>query len=770
MQFHDDKFCLPAVRIAFSLLTLVVLGSAVHAQTATKINQAAKDLPPGARQRLAIKQLEQFAVYWTDEPGWHSELQLRNNLEGQSLIVTPVLRSSDGTEATLPNVTIASNDVTMVDLHEAVLKSAPQMIGAFGSIVLRYEAPVVRALYAAVMLHDAGHPIAFHLDAFPKPKEYEIGSREGIWWLPNSTATDYLILTNSGPTPISTRIELFSSDGQSSSQPVLLKSHQTVRLSLRSLVDQGHLQGTFGGFRISLHGGAKHLDTAHVIFDETTGFSAMLKMFDRDPRSTLFSRAWGGVREWTTRAPMLALTDPDPALAFPAGTKLQPHVFLRNTSKKNYDATVILHWRSSKGQGNSEPVHVSLKADQTVSIDVGGLQRQNVVPPDANWASVIISAPVMPDDFMAIASSYDETLRYGAQTPFDDQLAFHWEGGRWEMDSTHNSIIAVGNGGGKPTTAELTLIYGHGEKSYVLEQTLAPLQQMWVDVAKLIRDQLPDNNGNVLPRDLTSGTYRLRDLTDMAVGNLYEGKIVTDKSFGHAAYGCMICCGYPEGAYMGNDPFAIPTGNTRNQAVHGVDSCTGYANDITTFFSNWGTGNSSVATASNNQILGVGGGGTTDFSAGTINVGDGETLLHQCPRASTQPSGEVNVGPYQVQVLATAQEGPASCPTGSGGYRRNVTNQLQYVNGAPYAVTGLTVADTITVGSQNALGISGTLTGSATTTGDGSFPDSYGVCTPACPASAGETDAIQSWTVNWVGLPHSNLVVYKCTSIKVDGR
>lgn len=38
-------------------------------------------------------------------------------------------------------------------------------------------------------------------------------------------------------------------------------------------------------------------------------------------------------------------------------------------------------------------------------------------------------------------------------------------------------------------------------------QTLQPDEQMWMDVGKLIREHIPDKNGNVLPADLTSGSY-----------------------------------------------------------------------------------------------------------------------------------------------------------------------------------------------------------------------------------------------------------------------
>lgn len=52
---------------------------------------------------------------------------------------------------------------------------------------------------------------------------------------------------------------------------------------------------------------------------------------------------------------------------------------------------------------------------------------------------------------MAIAASYDSTLRYGAQTPFSDQLAAHLEGGEWKVDATHTSLVAAGNGGDSPS-------------------------------------------------------------------------------------------------------------------------------------------------------------------------------------------------------------------------------------------------------------------------------------------------------------------------------
>src|SRR5205823_5197911 len=143
-------------------------------------------------------------------------------------------------------------------------------------------------------------------------------------------------------------------------------------------------------------------------------------MFQHHPGANFEERAWGHVKQWTTRAPMLALTNPDPALAFPAGTQLQPKVFVRNTSNKSYTANVRFNWYSGISFGKSGPSPIALNPHETRLIDVAALQKENVLPMEARWTSVILSAPTQPNELMAVAASYDKSLRYGAQTPFND--------------------------------------------------------------------------------------------------------------------------------------------------------------------------------------------------------------------------------------------------------------------------------------------------------------------------------------------------------------
>ena len=284
------------------------------------------------------------------------------------------------------------------------------------------------------------------------------------------------------------------------------------------------------------------------------------------------------------------------------------------------------------------------------------MQEQNIIPTDAKWASVIISAPVKPDEFMAVAASYDKTLRYGAQTPFNDQLESHWEGGKWEVDATHDSIITAGNGGDKPAQAQVTLFFNGGTGKYQIEQTLAPDQQLWLDLGRLIRDRVPDKNGNTLPSDLTSGTYQFRDLTQSPGSSLFEGKVITDKTYGHAAYGCMICCGHGSG-FMWIDPLGVGAGYQQTQTVGAIDNCDGNPYTYGWEYPNWWTGNTSIATASTQQINGIAAGATGDFANGRINTGDGMTYVQQCPMDNDSPQGDTNVDDFTLSGTASTFDG-----------------------------------------------------------------------------------------------------------------
>lgn len=594
--------------------------------------------PPVADQELIIP-------YWTTETGWSSELQLRNNALTQDLTVTPALRLPDGSETPLAPVTIKSQEVKSIDVAAAISAAgAPQLIGTYGSAVLRYHSPSLKALYASVMIRAMGHAIAFHVDGNAEYEPESVGSREGIWWLPKDSTSDYLILTNQGQNALALDLSLYDASGRENLQKVLLGPHAINRLSVRSVLQTAGLAGSYGGIKVSAASHAGSLDTLHFVFDTGANFSAILKMFDHDPNAKLVERDFAATGVWTLRAPMLALSNPGPALVFPPDTVLQPQIFIRNATAKPIDAALRFNWRTGSTTGKAAGPRLHLLPYETRLVDVAALQDGAVLPKEANWTSVTLTSNALPDELMAVAASYDQTLKYGAQTPFSDQLSHEWKGGMWEFDPYHDSIITAGNGGTQPTQAAFTIFYNQGTQRYDLEQTLQPDEQMWIDVGKLIQQALPDKNGSILPRNLTSGSYEFRDLSHTGVGSLFEGKVIYDKTYGHAAYGCATCCGFSGNTTeLWFNPINVYPTSPADDGVWGNNVCDGWVDVSSSFDGGWSSLDTTIVTVDTYGIhTAQGVGSTTTKTSGYL-----ESNAHYpiCPQQPQNPSGGANVLP-----------------------------------------------------------------------------------------------------------------------------
>ncbi len=307
------------------------------------------------------------------------------------------------------------------------------------------------------------------------------------------------------------------------------------------------------------------------------------------------------------------------------------------------------HSDAANGQVPATVLH--LAPYQTQQIDVTSLQSSKVIPADAHWASVTLTTDGLPDEIVAVAASYDDTLKYGSQTPFSDQLASLWAGGHWQYDPQHDSIVTAGNGGTKPTQTSFTIFYNQGTQKYELDQTLQPGEQMWMDIGKLIRQNVPDKNGKPLPADLTTGSYEIRDLTNKGIGTLFEGKVIYDKTHGHVVYGCAACCGWSNPA-LWYDPISVIITSFQDDGVTAWYPCESQYDDVSTsFYGGWSSAAPSIVTVNTyGTHTGVAVGSTTSQAHGCIQSNNAHI---KCPNTCPTPIAPVNVTP----VISTLSPG-----------------------------------------------------------------------------------------------------------------
>ncbi len=537
--------------------------------------------------------------------------------------MTPVLRTASGEEIALDPVTIASNASTSVRVNEALLKHSPGLLsqpGAYGSVVFRFASFHATNVYATTVVSMQAQPIAF-----PVARPVALlgagsrGSLEGIWWQPRSGLTDVLIISNSSEKRISGNLSLFDASGRRWRGALALAPHQTRRMATSELLHKAGFSGSYGGISFEVAGFASALDGVHFMYDEASKSSFSLDMSRRNPQQAEAQQRLGSQpNQWASYSPMLALRTPDPAAGLPASTELQPTILVHNTTSGNVSASLTLDWRGESGRGESKLPNLELAPFATQQFEIAPMQKQLGIPPDAHWAQVTLSGMTSRNELIAVASSSDLRGRYNLATPFSDNVGGSFSAGEWRVDTTHNHIIAVTNCGQKPAEILLTLHYDNGGRSYQMQQTIQPGDQMWANLADLARLRIPDRDGSVLPATAAAGTYEIQDISD-ANGELVPGALALDTTFGfHTRPATQKCCG-DTGVVWSPDVFDFSgLGETDPATIIATDSCSGAILDISDGFGDWWSSNTGVAIVTTRTVQSVAPGTTTATTSGEV--------------------------------------------------------------------------------------------------------------------------------------------------------
>ena len=267
------------LRMSVFLLLIVLPGINLLAQQ-DLVDKAKPALSPSARLS-ATNTFEQYATYWTSEPGWDTELQMKNNLAAAPLTVTPVLRLASGQEIPLTPVTIPANASVSVSVNEALQEHGPNLIGqssSYGSVAFRFASFNAMNLHATAVPSIHGEPVAFRIQAHPAwaptgtVRGDGPGSLEGIWWQPRSGLNDVLVISNGSDRELSGTLSLFDAGGKRWSELLSFGPHQIERMAMSDLVQKAGLSGTYGGISFAVPSSASAIDGVHFIYDDAGQF------------------------------------------------------------------------------------------------------------------------------------------------------------------------------------------------------------------------------------------------------------------------------------------------------------------------------------------------------------------------------------------------------------------------------------------------------------------------------------------------------------------
>ncbi|MGH9500086.1 MAG: hypothetical protein ACRD3L_13175 [Terriglobales bacterium] len=237
----------------------------------------------------------------------------------------------------------------------------------------------------------------------------------------------------------------------------------------------------------------------------------------------------------------------------------------------------------------------------------------------------------------------------------------------------------------------ITLFYNGGKSKYRVEKSLAPGEHIWLNLGELLHNQLPDSDGATIPPDVMFGSYELRDLGHPVIGQLYEGKLVVDKTYGHASYGCNHCCGYSQ-SQLSPTPFGGPPGIDNTDTYQSYSVCNARWEDFDEAFNPSST-NTGVATLNAGLNLHtVAAGGATASAKNTLPFQANRTSnCVNTPMPGPQPV-KVQV-PTRLQVLPDTRTISLSyvhyCSDGMYGIAGAIHYQVLDQNGGVIASTSM---------------------------------------------------------------------------------
>jgi hypothetical protein len=527
-----------------------------------------------------------------------------------------------------------------------------------------------------------------------------------------------------------------------------------------------------GGLRLQYNGVKRAIMAVGGLVNEAIGYSTGIPFWYHD----LGSNSAPVPITYASVGLMVGL--PQAGMGFPAGVSFTPYAVLENTTAQPLTVTASLNYMPG-GSPVTLPLPIQqLNPQETRTLDLPSMLANLGLAGLNGDINLSFSITGHGGDLVIATGSVDQSGTYVFPVCAEAiGQSFGKSIGHWTVANGVDTMYSLWN----PTNAAqdfvVTLYYGDGSGQYVMPLHLAAQASTMIDIGMLIAMAQPDANGNPIPNYIQEGSVvfsnpkgRAQWMTLAVCGAFYNPRKATCGEY------CTDCYGYSQPEVL-VCPYSVGV-NGNVQLYAKATYADGTVDDFTSS-SSWSSSSTPVATvgASTGMVTGVSAGSAeiyAEFPSLVVDTGQicSEGEPEPCPVGNLGggSSGTVT-GPYAAVVLSTTTQGAAACGSGMAGWSRTVTMQLQDQNGNPIAVSGITMADQITVStSNNALGIGNTSTGSHNTNSSGQWPDTYFVCSSVCPGSTGQTDAIQSWTWSGAPLPHSNVVVYECSSITVDGR
>jgi hypothetical protein len=542
--------------------------------------------------------------YYSVEDNLTATLML-NNKGIAPLIVQPTLYSKDGQQLNLPQVVVDASSARYINLNDWIAMGGANF--REGNIRL-YHTGKELVLGAQIYLVDETNSFSFE-EKLAELGKFDSKRLEGIWAIPSRQAKVKIVLTNtSGDSlTVNARVTRKPHNGNAP-QDFVLAPHETRTLDLERDFDEGEKAIKSEAVALSLeHTGAKWALIARAfISEESTGYSNLSQFYN--PLTGLMQEYQGtGIQ-----------------MQSPGGERLKPIIVLRNTgSEKATVRTEIPYTRANGTNGSVTLPTTHLNPNEITLLNTNALEQRNNQE-NIKFSGVEIKYDAPAGSVSAAVHSESQNRNFVSRVPLWDPFKQNTATGGypWLIEGTSVTKNYIKNITDRPQKYVAFFIWENNGMYMIGQKQLAAHQTVEIDVKDLRDRQVPDENGNTIPRNVSRGqfqwTLKMEENANPDVDPIVElallgrseqidwGRKVSNN------YSCQNCCmGSTVGSYLSPDQTTVEVNGTVTiRAYLEEETCFGYPYSQQTS-ATWVANDTNVATVSGGNVSGVNIGNTT---------------------------------------------------------------------------------------------------------------------------------------------------------------
>lgn len=511
-----------------------------------------------------------------------------NSRSPNPIEVTPIFYTETGEQVVGKPLTLQSAEIRFARVDSLIPRHERNR--HWGGMALSYVGGNLE-VWAQITFHDVEGTGSID-ETFNILGDQPSDTREAVWWMPKRS-TAVLALGNSSDEPL--QVTASFADGEA--KQIEIAPFATEFIRRRAANGQG---GNVDSVKlVTTSGSADAFRVAGFIMGGAKSFDSSIRFADTKK-----------VAQPNLYATNLRLKN------------TEPRMVLKNTGLADISARPRFFSGAGENEKPVELPQITLRPSEIVDVDLTTLKQAFAARVDLDSVSLNVVSSGAPGNLIGAWYSMDKVNLLNYDVPLRDSGPIRNSTGSypWRTDQDYTTIVNITNISDHPATFHVDIRFPGGHY-YLPDRELAAFASATFDLRKIINEQKPDNQGNVIPLSATGGQFHWSLFRSPPESKFIgRSEVISVSNRVASSYSCPGCCpdSGPWGSFNPTNPVRLGNGFTASTSGVIYDGCTGIATNIGWFSMEFWMDNEAIAS----YYPGSGG------STAVQSLSPGETVLH----------------------------------------------------------------------------------------------------------------------------------------------